>query len=298
MEYVPLTLKRPIHISQIVSVHYFEYTNHYSFVGESHDFWEFLFVDKGEIDVVAGEKRLHLHKGEMIFHEPGEFHSLQANGVVAPNLIVVGFACESPCMEFFRHRVVTVHSKIRSLLAVIVSQANEAFATPLDDPLLTQLVRKNDQPFGAEQLILLSLEWMLIELTKESVPTVKTESDNVIVVTEETQLFQKIIDYLEQKLSHPLKLADICRDNMVGRSQLERLFQKKSGGGVMTYFSCLKIKKAQEYIREGGQNFTQISASLGFSSLYYFSRQFKKITGMTPTEYATSVKLLTLKTGR
>ena len=39
-------------------------------------------------------------------------------------------------------------------------------------------------------------------------------------------------------------------------------------------------------------NFTQISDFLGYSSIHYFSRQFKKLSGMTPTEYATSIKAI------
>ena len=39
-------------------------------------------------------------------------------------------------------------------------------------------------------------------------------------------------------------------------------------------------------------NFTQISAHLGYTSIHYFSRQFKKIVGMTPSEYASSVKAI------
>ena len=39
-------------------------------------------------------------------------------------------------------------------------------------------------------------------------------------------------------------------------------------------------------------NFTQIADALGYTSIHYFSRQFKKITGMTPSEYASSIKVL------
>ena len=49
------------------------------------------------------------------------------------------------------------------------------------------------------------------------------------------------------------------------------------------------VKKAKEYIRENEKNFTQISDELGFTSIHYFSRLFKKKTGMTLTEYRSSV---------
>ncbi|MEG2232251.1 MAG: AraC family transcriptional regulator, partial [Lachnospiraceae bacterium] len=46
---------------------------------------------------------------------------------------------------------------------------------------------------------------------------------------------------------------------------------------------------------EQHMNFTQISDFLGYNSIHYFSRQFKKTTGMTPSEYASSIKLLAEK---
>lgn len=54
----------------------------------------------------------------------------------------------------------------------------------------------------------------------------------------------------------------------------------------------MKIDFAKQLIRENDMNFTQISDFLGYSSIHYFSRQFKKLSGMTPTEYATSIKAI------
>ena len=60
----------------------------------------------------------------------------------------------------------------------------------------------------------------------------------------------------------------------------------------MEYFFRLKVEAAKEMIRMSQLNFTQISERLGYSSIHYFSRQFKKTTGMTPSEYASSIKAL------
>ena len=57
------------------------------------------------------------------------------------------------------------------------------------------------------------------------------------------------------------------------------------------YFKNLKIDEAKIMIREGEYNFTEIAHRLGYSSIHYFSRHFKKATGMTPSEYAYSVKI-------
>ena len=100
---------------------------------------------------------------------------------------------------------------------------------------------------------------------------------------------------LEDNIAKRLTLSDICRDNLVGRSYLQKIFREKTGGGAMEYFGTLKIGAAKRMIREGTHNFTEIAALLGYNSIHYFSRHFKKVTGMTPSEYASSVKVLATK---
>ena len=58
----------------------------------------------------------------------------------------------------------------------------------------------------------------------------------------------------------------------------------------MANFYCqMKINRAKELIREKNHTFTEISEILGFDNALYFSRVFKRITGMSPREYANSV---------
>ena len=95
---------------------------------------------------------------------------------------------------------------------------------------------------------------------------------------------------MENRLTETLTLEQICHDNLIGVSQLQNLFRSKCGGGIIEYFTRMKITRAKELIREKNMNFTQIADFLGYNSIHYFSRQFKKITGMTPSEYALSIQ--------
>lgn len=290
MSYVGYTLDDSIHIDELYTIHYFEYTNKFFFPGESHDFWEFVFVDKGSAKICMGESELILHKGEIAFHQPNEFHNVSTYSQIAPNLVVVSFRCESPLMDFFKQKVLKVDEKERSLLANILIEARHLFAAPLDDPYIQDLQKKSHSPTGTAQLIRMELEHLLIHLLRRNttpginlhLPATKSSAD----------IFKRVINYMEENLSARLTLEQICRDNMIGRTQLQNVFQKEAGAGVIEYFSKLKINNAKHMIRAGHLNFTQISEQLGYTSIHYFSRQFKKITGMTPSDYASSVKAM------
>ena len=59
---------------------------------------------------------------------------------------------------------------------------------------------------------------------------------------------------------------------------------------VIQYFIDLRIKKAKELIAEGNMTLKEISEHMDFDTLQYFSTQFKKTTGITPSQYATIIK--------
>lgn len=66
MTYIETKLKREIVIDSIITIHYFEYMRDFVFRGESHDFWEFMYVDKGSVIVQGGEHQFTLHAGDII----------------------------------------------------------------------------------------------------------------------------------------------------------------------------------------------------------------------------------------
>lgn len=295
MNYESIKLKQEISIDRIVSIHYFEYMSTFHFKGEAHNFWEFLCVDKGAVNVTAGTQTHTLEKGTVIFHQPDEFHNVKANGLSAPNLVVVGFECDSPSMDFFRDKLLKINSRQRELLGLLIREARAAYVSRLDDPYCTRLERRPDRemPFACEQLIQMYLQEFLISLIRANLfnePTMPLTKS--VRQKNEEEIFSHIISYMEENLHSQLTIEKICRDNLIGRSILQKLFRERAGSGIIDYFSNMKIDEARQLIRDGHMNFTQIADSLGYTSIHYFSRQFKKITGMTPSEYASSIKLL------
>ncbi len=114
MAYKSVVLEDSVTINRIISVHYFQYMSDFSFPGESHDFWELVCVDRGEIDALAGDRRLTLKKGNILFHKPNEFHNVLTNGKVSPSLVVIGFECHSPAIKSFEDQLMSVQDTEKS----------------------------------------------------------------------------------------------------------------------------------------------------------------------------------------
>ena len=292
MDYVKTALKEELVIKKVVTIHYFEYANDYVFEGETHDFWEFLVVDKGEVEVMAGTEGYRLKQGEIIFHKPGEFHNVWANGKVAPNLIVIAFECKSLSIRYFENKILKISDFEKNLLASIIQEAGEAYSSPMDQPSLKKLEKRRNSAFGCEQLIKIYLEQMLINMIRKGKnPSPAGKLSSSVKERSDADIYKKIVDYLNKNIASDITFEDVRRHLSMSGTYLKVLFKEKSGMSVMDFHRKLKIDEAKKMIREGELNFTQIACRLGYSSIYYFSRHFKRATGMTPSQYALSVKV-------
>ena len=291
MDYIGILLNKLIHIEKLYTIHYFEYMRNFSYSGESHDFWEFVYVDKGTIDISMDYTSHTLTNGDIAFHQPNEFHTLNATGENAPNLIVMSFECNSPAMDFFKRQILQLDAHDRAILADILIEARKVFSCPLNNPGTKHMPKKKSIPEGSEQLIQLNLELFLLRLYRKYTSTTPTSA--LSAVKDSANVFNHIANYMEKNIACHLNLEQICKDNMISRSQLQKVFQKECNQGVIEYFTNLKIQSAKQMIRNGKYNFSQIAEQLGYSSIHYFSRQFKKVTDMSPSEYASSVKAIT-----
>ncbi len=289
--YPMIELKNTIEIEKLVSIYYYEYAKDFVFNGERHDFWEFLYVDKGQAEVMADTQGYKLEEGDIIFHKPNEFHSVWANGKIAPNLIVMSFVCNSPAMKFFENKILRIEThEEKSILAKIIEERLNTFDTSLFDSISQSHIKRSSM-IGSQQLIRLYLELFLITLIRNN--TYIENQKRISPVTRqrvENDLLDRIIYYMKDNTDNNLMIGDICNEFAISRTQLKALFKEKLNTGAMQYFRHLKMERAKDLIREGRYNFSEIAGILKFSSVNYFSQSFKRVVGMNPSQYADSVK--------
>lgn len=99
------------------------------------------------------------------------------------------------------------------------------------------------------------------------------------------QLVTQIIIFMENNLDKNFSIDEIAQEFLVGSANLKKIFKKETGYSIMAYFKNLKMKKAQEWIRENQLSYTEIAEKLNFNSIHHFSAAFKKHTGYAPSKY-------------
>jgi len=94
----------------------------------------------------------------------------------------------------------------------------------------------------------------------------------------------KLIQY--ENSSEKLKLSDyLAKQLHHDYTHLSNLFSTVEGVTIEQYFIHQKIEKTKELLIYDELTLTEISYRLGYSSVAHLSRQFKKITGMTPSQF-------------
>lgn len=291
MDIAKTRLKLELEIPHLYSFHYFEFSKNFLFEGEQHNFWELVYVDVGELEVTADRTGYVLKQGDIIFHEPNEFHSLWANKRIAPNVVIITFECNSPAMQFFRNKMFNLGDYERNLLASVVKYGLLTFEPPLDDPHHHHLTRRSDAPFGSEQLIRMHLETLLLSMISQQYSdSGKTRLSTTARERSDRDLLQRLLAYMQENIGRNLTLEQICGHMHISKTLLVRLFKQQTGQNVMTYYRHMKIERAKTLIREQRHNVTEIAELLGYPSIHSFSRHFKQATEMTPSGYSRSIQ--------
>lgn len=287
MEYKVQKLASAIDVTGISYINYFEFTNQYSTHKSLHDFCELLFVDKGEIFVNADNYCGTLSVNELIIHRPNEEHTLSVPDGGAPNVIVVGFECDCEALVPLSKAPVRVTSAQSNMLAQILQEAMNCFEPPFDVPYTSFMTKRKDSIFAAEQMVKNSLESFLINLVRECTQS-KNLSENTVHLSEGN--IQAVHQYLSENYTSKIYLDKLCFLFNTNKSTLCKQFKSEYGKTVLGYVNSLRIKEAKSLMRANKKSVTQIAEEVGFESIHYFSRIFKKHTGQTPSEYAKSVK--------
>lgn len=274
-------------VNEIVTIHRFEFDADFRSAGEEHDFWELVYADRGEVECSASGRNVTLVEGEMLFHAPGEFHTLAARGNVRPRVLIVAFACGSEAMRFFEGKKLAVPRALIGTLHEIVAEGEATFDLKRDSPFRTKIELRPDSPLGGKQMIKALLETLLIKILRREN---ERKSEPVFLRKNEIggRLAEQVIDVLESKVGERASARDICAAVNYGKSYVFQQFRLATGKSVMAYFNELKIERAKKLLLEGNLNVSEIAAALAFDTPNYFTKSFRRMTGLTPTQWRKS----------
>ena len=265
-----LPVHQNLQVSRLYTFFYQEKEQGFFFSGEQHPMLELTYVDQGSLHSVADGVELTLSKGDMVIYGPNQWHMQYADIGVAPRFVTISFDLEGSELSALQNRVIAPPQAAVTLLQLMLREQEQMDAYS-SDIILCQL--------NVLLLLLLRADGAPAEKLKASN---SLHSDNEII----RRAQQYISEHIRQKLSVPAVAARV----EVSPSYLTALFHKHLQISPAEYVRRIKLQESKQMIREHSMTFSEIASALQYSTVHHFSRQFKEKFGITPSEYAKSVR--------
>ena len=240
------------------------------FNGESHDFWEVVFVSSGEITATADERIYNLKQGMLLFHKPMEFHRLMADGKNPSHLKIISFTTEGELMRHFENRCFNLNISEQDTFSEIADYFRKAY----------KAFKESSENYGyLANIAATLLESFLLRLKERNDYTPKHSSYN-------EDIYYKIVKTMKDNCDKALTVNDIANLLNMSASNIKRVFTIYSDIGIAKYFLNLRIRKAKELLQNGIAP-CDVANTLGFKPNYFYT-VFKREVGITPNKYEKS----------
>ncbi|WP_309070841.1 AraC family transcriptional regulator [Arthrobacter sp.] len=96
---------------------------------------------------------------------------------------------------------------------------------------------------------------------------------------------EQAMRFLEERIDGSIRVPDLAALVGVSSSQLSKLFREATGGGVLAHHLALKMARARLLLDTTVLSVAQVGRAIGMDDQFYFSRQFRRVHGLSPTAY-------------
>lgn len=245
------------------------------FKGESHDFWELVTVESGQVEVVEDDRYYVLDGGMMVCHAPGEFHRIRSFGDTSPEFTVLTFYHEGEMPLRLTEGVFALSDDERERYRVLFTPLRDFYkASRLAEKSASEPTLAGEREWAA----ILMLESFLLSLSSEGV------SEGVRSMSASAQEYRELVRVMADGVRSNMTLSDIAAARHVSVSYVKKLFRTYAGEGAMSYYSRLRIREIKGLL-DGGDSVAAVAEKMNFSSSSYLSTFFKRNTSMTPAQY-------------
>ena len=286
MKYIGTAITDALSVKEIYTILRPNISLTYPGCGESHPCPEIFYLSKGHHTLLIDKREYSLDEGQMIVYAPNAYHEASQYRPILAQAAVLTFDADSEILNSLYNTVITLTPKQRDHLSSIVDEGMGYFCwSEQSNNVRGMFLREGVDPaelWGLKKQI----ELFLIDVYQTHANPTQTTGKDARWSTE----FSMAVSFLKDNLTTPLTLEQIAHACSMSVSKLKLLFREKAGMGPIDYLIGLRIEHARHLIREGNLNFTEIAEQSGFTSLHYFSRVFKRVTGKSPSQYAKGIR--------
>ena len=256
----------------------------------THDFFEFVYVIKGQIyNKIDGNEYL-LTPGSLLFINYEQTHEIRAkedyNGEIGYVNVLVTSEFLKPTTEnmnniFDLFSFVALHGlKIKNdnVMPVINFHDKEQFH--FENIIYAMLDEYNDMKPNFEKILFHQFYVFILSIIRNL-----EYKDKDLIMVEVNSKMNKIMEYIEQNYNKDISLNDVAQKFFYNSSYFSRMFKTIIGITFKEYLQDVRVRHAINMIYETDYSFERISEEIGYADKKQFYNVFKKKMGKTPGQY-------------
>ncbi len=230
--------------------------------------------------------------GKGVFTVNGKSHELSAGHtfLITPEQLI---SYESHAAEPWRYRWIAFKGSSASQLAADAGFQTDSQLLHMEDiRKASVLYRRIFSAFRKSKpsAALEASASLLLLLALYSEAKANDEGRTLLREGESERLYKQIVHYMSTQYAYPISIERMSESLGYNRAYLSRVFKRHTGLSPISFLLKLRLDKAKLMLRERPElTVEQVSASVGLQDALYFSKQFRKQHGASPTAYRKQV---------
>lgn len=238
------------------------------------DDYQIQLVYGGIAKAKVDSKPLFVKEGDILFLRRGCLHEFVVISGEGLKTLEIKFSNPGKDVERIVSSIPTLLRDKENIISSLFSQiVEEGYKKRLDYKLMSTTLLTES---------LIQMRRICSENAKEEY---KPLLPSAVSLKSNSRLLQLVTDFVYKNIGERFSLAGLAQSCGFNQDYIYRTVLKETGMSTLQYVNSIKYEQAKSLIQYTDLPLSEISWKLGFSSLQYFSRFFKKRANMSPREY-------------
>lgn len=252
----------PINIREIV---YNEVGSSYNVPAHSHAIFQWYCVLYGNVEFSCNDQTHILTPDDSLLISPGIMRAPKYHNKSIGYFYVL-FENHQLNLEDLQEKIVPIPNRLRTELTTLINE----------------ITRPGENTYEFVEALVTRI---LIELNRSAKSPNQAENLSSLNIQTQNELFSQIDAYLRRNLSKDINRKQLSEVFHISPSHVARIFRNTSGMTISQCLLRLRIERAKQLLLESSLPISEISLQVGYSNFSHFSKIFRELTGITPSDF-------------
>lgn len=267
-------------LSKDFEIYYYNSPYQSKVENHSHNYYEFYFFLEGDVSIEIHGEEYPLKYGDVVLIPPGIGHHAVVHGDGVPYRRFVFWISEDYCNRLLALSKDYVYIMQQAVIRKKYIFHNDIIGfNAIQSKVFMLLEELHSEKFGKEAKIALCVNDLILHLNRKAYENEHPQSPK-----EEQNLYQNLINYIEENLEDDLSLERMAGSFYISKYHISHIFKENAGISVHQYIMKKRLESCRQAI-VSGMEISKAFLMYGFKDYSSFYRAFRKEYGISPKEY-------------